>query len=179
MTDIENNSEIIENTEPEPDTDIAGNIQTILMKRFDNLENKLLEMSKPPVKKKRELSEKQKLGLEEARKKKMENVSIRKALKEEKKKELKAKAKTEVQEYKQRQEEEIKNESIIKEDVPKDIADLNLETISDPAIKSRTKFGKTNNNDNIEFNTYENQPNNKIAVKGLSGRQKMKALFSK
>ena len=44
MTDIEINSEIIENNEPEPDTDIAGNIQNILMKRFDNLENKLIEM---------------------------------------------------------------------------------------------------------------------------------------
>ena len=178
MTDIENDSEIIENNEPEPDTDIAGNIQNILMKRFDNLENKLLEMSKPVVKKKRELSEKQKLGLEEARKKKMQNVEIRKALKEQNKKELKAKAKTEVQEYRQQQE-EIKNESIIKEDVPKDIADLNLETISEPTHKSRPKFGKTNNNENVEFNTYENQPNNKIAVKGLSGRQKMKALFNK
>ena len=174
MTDIEENNKPLE--ENEPTVDIAGNdISTILLKRFEEMENKLYELSKPPVKKKREPTEKQKLALENARVKKMENFAIRKQLKEDKKKELKEKSKQEVEEYKSKV--EIKPEPIVEENVTKIIDDIPITTAPEPLAKSRAKPIKTYQPANLEYNTYDNQPNRKDPTAGRSARDKMNAMW--
>jgi len=175
MTDIEENSKPLEETPTT--TDIAGNdISSILLKRFDEMENKLYELSKPPVKKKREPSEKQKLALENARVKKMENFAIRKQLKEDKKKELKEKSKQEVQEYKSKA--EIKPEPIVEENVTKVDTVVSVEPTPELNTKLKSKPTKNNSVTNLEYNTYENQPNRKKPTSGRSGRDAMNALWN-
>ena len=158
--------------------DVGGNdISALLLKRFDAMESKLYELSKPPVKKKREPTERQILALENARVKKMENVAIRKQLKEEKKKTLKEESKAEVKEY--RAKAEIKPvEDVIEEDVAEVVADIPPEPTPQPNPRSRAKNSrptKTNSVSNLEYDTYENQPNQKRG--GGSARDRMKNLF--
>ena len=175
MTDIEENNKTLE--ESQPTTDIAGNdISSILLKRFDEMENKLYELSKPPVKKKREPTEKQKMALENARVKKMENFAIRKQLKEDKKKEDKEKSKKEVQEYKSKA--EIKPEPIVEENVTKVDTVVSVEPTPELNPKLKPKHTKTNQPSNLEYNTYDNQPNRKNPTSGQSGRDRMNALWN-
>jgi len=174
MTDIEENNITLE--EIKPTVDIAGNdISSILLKRFDEMENKLYELSKPPVKKKREPTEKQKLALENARVKKMENFAIRKQLKEDKKKELKEKSKQEVQEYKSKA--EIKPEPIVEENVTEVVDNIPDTTAPEPNPRLKPKPTKTIQPTNLEYNTYDNQPNRKDPTAGRRGRDRMNALW--
>ena len=176
MADIEENSKPLE--EMQPTTDIASNdISSILLKRFDEMENKLYELSKPPIKKKREPTEKQKLALENARVKKMENFAIRKQLKEDKKKELKEKSKQEVQEYKSKV--EIKPEPIVEENVTKVDNVVSVEPTPEINTKLKSKPTKNNSVPNLEYNTYENQPNQKRSAGNGRGsaRERMNALW--
>ena len=177
MTDIEENNKTLEETQTT--TDIAGNdISSILLKRFDEMENKLYELSKPPVKKKREPTEKQKLALENARVKKMENFAIRKQLKEDKKKELKEKSKQEVQEYKSKKA-EIKPELIVEENATKVDTVVSVEPTPEINTKLKSKPTKNNSVPNLEYNTYENQPNQKRSSGNGRGsaRERMNALW--
>ena len=180
MTDIEeNNKSLGENMEmaiEEKQTDIGGNdVTSMLMKRLDAMENRMIELSKPPVKKKREPTEKQKIALEEARKKKMENVAIRKKMKEEKKKADKEKQKIEVEEYKK--EVEKKPDVVVNEPVEKPPSPVSTPAEPVNIPKSNRKNAPSLNPQSISYDTYSNEPNRKNSQRGLSGRQRMSALF--
>ena len=176
---VENNKDLEENMNIEiekPQTDIAGNdISSMLLARLDAMENRFIEMSKPVPKKKREPTEKQKLALESARVKKMENFAIRKQLKEDKKKELKEKSKIEVEEYKK--EVEKKSEPIVNDTVEKDdvVVSPPTESVNIPKVKHRT--APPINPQSVSYDTYANEPNRKSTQKGMSGRERMSALF--
>jgi len=181
MANIEDNSKHLEENismpiEEKPQTDIAGNdITSLLMARLDAMESKYLEMSKPVVKKKREPSEKQKLALEQARIKKMENFAIRKQLKEDKKKELKQQSKVEVEEYKKKS--EIKPDPIV-ENVEEIIDVVPTATEPTPVYKTSRKSAPPLSNDSIGLETYHNKPVVKSSQRGLSAREKMALLFA-
>ena len=180
MTDIEeNNKSLGENMEmavEEKQTDIAGNdVTSMLMKRLDAMENRFIELSKPPVKKKREPTEKQKIALEEARKKKMENVAIRKKMKEDKKKADKEKQRIEVEEYKK--EVEKKPDVVVNEPVEKPPSPVPPPTEPINIPKTNRKSAPSINPQSISYDTYSNEPNRKNSQRGLSGRQRMSALF--
>ena len=180
MANIEDNSKHLEENismpiEEKPQTDIAGNdITSLLMARLDAMESKYLEMSKPVVKKKREPSEKQKLALESARVKKMENFAIRKQLKEDKKKELKQQSKVEVEEYKKKS--EIKPDPIV-ENVEEIIDVVPTPTEPTPVSKTSRKSAPPMSSDSIGLETYYNNNADSNIPAGLSGKEKLRALF--
>ena len=180
MSDIvENNKGLEENMNIEiekPQTDIAGNdISSMLLARLDAMENRFIEMSKPIPKKKREPTEKQRLALEAARVKKMENFAIRKQLKEDKKKELKEKSKIEVEEYKK--EVEKKSEPIVNDTVEKDDVVVPVATQPVPIPKVKSRIAPPINEQSVSYDTYVNEPDRKSTQKGMSGRARMSALF--
>ena len=182
MANIEDNSKTLEENismpiEEKPQTDIAGNdITSLLMARLDAMESKYLEMSKPVVKKKREPSEKQKLALEQARIKKMENFAIRKQLKEDKKKELKQQSKVEVEEYKKKS--EIKPDPIVENvEIAEPIVDVSPPTKPVNIPKTSRKSAPPLSNDSIGLETYHNTPVVKSSERSLSAREKMALLF--
>jgi hypothetical protein len=117
------------------------------------------------------------LALENAREKKMENCAIRKQLKEEKKKTLKAESKREVQEFKAKT--EIKHvEDVIEEDVAEVDTDVSVEPTPKHNPRGRAKGSKptsTNSVSNLEYDTYENQPQQKRS--GGNARDRMKNMF--
>jgi len=182
MANIEDNSKHLEenlsmNVEEKPQTDIAGNdITSLLMARLDAMENKYLEMSKPVIKKKREPSEKQKLALEQARIKKMENFAIRKQLKEDKKKELKQQSKVEVEEYKKKS--EIKPDLIVENvKIAEPIVDVSPPTKPVNIPKTSRKSAPPMSSDSIGLETYYNNNADSNIPAGLSGKEKLRALF--
>ncbi len=169
MADIEENKislEVIEEKVTEVPTaptetpkevnDIAGNDISMLMKRFDLMEEKYLALSVPKPKPKRQPTEKQIKALENARLKKMENCAIRKELKEQKKKDNKQSIKEEVIEFKNK-----KSEPIVK-DATDEVVNTPIHNEEQYPVYSRPNYHNPPPIDgvNTEFVSHRGQPDN-------------------